>query len=81
MVSTSDGINSPMYNLDGQPLNVEWMCVENGYSCSYMYANFTVQHGLHEITAVSNDTFLAWSYGGSGSSGYGMVMGMTGQKL
>ena len=77
MLSTSDGINPPEYNLDGQSLNVEWMCVENGYSCSYMYTNFTVQHGRHDITAISDDTFLAWTYGTSWCGGYGLSMGMS----
>ena len=83
IISTSDSIYPPEYLLDGEPLDAKWMCVDNGYSCDYVYTNFSVDHGLHEIAPISDVTFLAWAYGygivqGIDGGAYGFVTGLSG---
>ena len=81
MVALSHG-EVPEFTINNEPLVTDWMCVEAGYGCDYMYTNFTVTHGLHEVIPVSSLTrFLMWSYGFALYRAYGMVSGWDGKKV
>ena len=80
ILSTNKGEDHPQYLLDGNPLDVDWICVQKGFGCDYMYTNFAVEEGIHSIESVSRDTFLGWSYAYERADGYGSIIGLSGNK-
>ncbi len=81
LISSNNGNILPEYKLDGDPLQADWMCVENGFGCDYIYTNFTVAEGLHNIVAESNDTFLGWTYAYQFDDAYGTIIGLSGNDF